>query len=170
MVRSAGVRAERSELRKLVLGIVEAPYQKQAPGLEVARMGGVRPGRHALSRVADAAASAFVGQARSRESEGAISASGDDASRASPQPLSDRRRARPLAALALFARLRIAELGHGDWPRSGEAPARHRGARFCFSAPKGIAHSRAPEAAAAISESNRNPVTLVTPRGPQAQS
>src|SRR5215475_864296 len=31
------------ELRKLALGIVEAPYQKQAPGLEGARMVGIRP-------------------------------------------------------------------------------------------------------------------------------
>jgi hypothetical protein len=31
------------ELRKLVFGIVEAPDQEEAPGLEVARMGGVYP-------------------------------------------------------------------------------------------------------------------------------
>ena len=31
------------DLRKLVFGIVEAPDQEQAAGLEIARMGGIRP-------------------------------------------------------------------------------------------------------------------------------
>ena len=148
------------DLRKLVLGLVEAPDQEQAPDLEIARMGRVRPVAMRLEG-RSAAASAFVGQARSRDSERDLGLD-DDASRAGHGLSRAEGARRP--PHQRFRAVEIAELGHGD------AAKRQRrrvvAERHPVQRAERIAH-RERASRRRDQRVHRNPVTLVTPRGRQ---
>jgi hypothetical protein len=91
--RSRGEAAAGVELGERALGLVEAADQQQAPDLEIARMRGIDPGRHALRGSPVAASSAFRGPGKIARDEGDLGL-GDDTSRARHRLLWGRRHAR----------------------------------------------------------------------------
>ncbi len=97
------------ELRKLALGIVEASDQEQAPDLEIARMGGVRPVAMRFQGCR-CRGERLRGPAQVARSERDLGL-GDDASRAS-ESLS-RTEGAPCPPHQRFRAAEIAELGHG---------------------------------------------------------
>ena len=143
-----------------MLGIVEAPDQKQATGLEVARMRGVRPvvmcfeGRRCRGE-------RLRGPGEVARSERDLGL-GDDASRAR-HSLSRTKGARR-SPHQRFRAVEIAELGHGDaakrerWRVIAEGDSVER--------TEGIAHRERPSRGC-DQRVHRNPVTLVTPRRPK---
>ena len=137
MARNAGVRAERSSCASLCSASSRRPIRSRRRASRQ-RAWAAFARSPCASRVADAAASGFVDQARSREAS-AISASATT-HLARATSLLDRKRA-PLAAAALS---RGRNHRAGPWRcREGRAPARHRGARLCL-ARRGGRPSRAP--------------------------
>ena len=148
------------DLRKLVLGIVEAPDQEQAAGLEIARMGGIRPvAMRFEGRGCRGERLRGPGEVAGRERDLGL---GDDASRAR-HSLSRTEGVRRSPHQRSRAG-EIAELGHGD------AAKRERRCVIAKRDPVQRAEriaGRERVSRGGDQRVHRNPVTLVTPREPK---